>query len=228
MAELSKKKSADGSSAATGLRHVKKEQQTWRKEFKTDAVKDENAGRALAVAGRKPTTAAAPKRDPAVLEYRQHGFEWAVENQTRETVPAGGALDVKVTDPKQQVYVYRCEEVTVRITGKVKNVVLDECTKVSCLFDTAISSCETVNCKSIQIQSTGTCPSFSIDKTDGCLIYISKDAISSTCFVTSKSSEMNVSWEDENGEMKEAPIPEQFQHRLENGVVKSSVSDLYH
>lgn len=227
MAELSKKQSADGSSAATGLRHVTKDQQTWRKEFKKDAAGKAPASPASAPTKRASATAAAPKRGPPVLEYRDRGFKWAVENQTKETV-SGGVLDVEVSDPKQQVYVYRCDGVTVRIKGKVKNVVLDGCTKVSCLFETAISACEIVNSKSMQIQSTGTCPSFSIDKTDGCLIYISKEAVSTTNFVTSKSSEMNLSWEDESGEVKEAPIPEQFQHKLVGGVIKSDVSDLYH
>ena len=39
---------------------------------------------------------------------------------------------------------------------------------------------------------------------------------------------MNVSWPDKDGDMKEAPIPEQFQHRLVNGSISSDVSDLYH
>jgi hypothetical protein len=37
-----------------------------------------------------------------------------------------------------------------------------------------------------------------------------------------------VSWVDDDGEIKEAPIPEQFMHRLVNGTVTSQVSDLYH
>lgn len=59
------------------------------------------------------------------------------------------------------------------------------------MFDTAISACEIVNCKSVQVQSTNLCPSFSIDKTDGILVYLTNEAISQTSFVTSKSSEMN-------------------------------------
>jgi hypothetical protein len=39
---------------------------------------------------------------------------------------------------------------------------------------------------------------------------------------------ITVSWVDGDGEIKEAPIPEQFMHRLVNGSVKSQVSDLYH
>lgn len=230
MAELSKKKNSDGTSAATGLKRVTKDQQTWRKEFNKEAAGKPAAGVGAAAATKKAPAAksAAPKRGPPVMEYRDRGFKWAVENHTKDTAPAGGVLDVEVSDAKQQVYVYRCEGVTVRIKGKVKNVVLDECTKVSCLFETAISACELVNCKNMQIQATGTCPSFSIDKTDGCLIYISKEAVATSNIVTSKSSEMNVSWEDESGEVKEAPIPEQFQHKLVGGAVKSDVSDLYH
>lgn len=124
---------------------------------------------------------------------------------------------------------YKCEEATIQIKGKLKSVILDSCKKTNLVFESAISSCEVVNCKSVQIQSTGVCPSFSIDKTDGCLIYLSQEAVSVSSFVTSKSTEMNVSWEDrESGEQKEAPIPEQFIHRLKNGAVTSEVSDLYH
>ena len=50
-----------------------------------------------------------------------------------------------------------------------------------------------------------------------------------TTFVTSKSSEMNVSWPDANGDYKEKAIPEQFQHKLdvESGSISSDISDLY-
>lgn len=124
---------------------------------------------------------------------------------------------------------YKCEEATIQIKGKLKSVILDSCKKTNLVFDTAISSCEIVNSKSVQVQSTGICPSFAIDKTDGCLVYLSEEATSITNFVTSKSTEMNVSWPDpRSGEQKEAPIPEQFVHKLMNGVVTSDVSDLYH
>jgi hypothetical protein len=38
---------------------------------------------------------------------------------------------------------------------------------------------------------------------------------------------MNVSYPD-GDEQKEAPIPEQFVHKLVNGTLTSEVSDLYH
>merc|ERR1719491_1548214 len=105
---------------------------------------------------------------------------------------------------------------------------MDSCIKTNLLFESAISSCEMVNCKKIQIQCTAVCPSYSIDKTDGCLIYLSKAAVPISKLVTTKSSEMNVSWEDEkSGEQVEVPVPEQFVHSLVNGALTSTVSDLY-
>ena len=79
------------------------------------------------------------------------------------------------------------------------------------VFDTAISACEIVNCKRVQIQATrnlsvvlayepprrapylhNVCPSFAIDKTDGIVVHLTgNEAISQTVFATSKSSEMN-------------------------------------
>jgi len=120
--------------------------------------------------------------------------------------------------------------VTIQIRGKLKSIILDSCIKTNVLFDSTISTCETINSQKIQIQCTGTCPTFAIDKTDGCLVFLSKESLEVSQFITSKSSEMNIEWEDEKtGEIKECPIPEQFVHRWNsNGSVTSSVSDIYH
>jgi len=42
-------------------------------------------------------------------------------------------------------------------------------------------------------------PTISIDKTDGCMVYLSKDSLS-TQLVTAKSSEMNILVPDDSGE----------------------------
>jgi len=227
-AELKKKQTGAGDSAATGLKKVTRDQQTWRKEFKAD--------KPVVAAPSKPATAAKPKfgsgaakkpLGPPKCEYQDRGCKWNVENQTKDTCE-GGVCKVEVTDVKQQVYIYKCENVTIQIIGKCKSVILDSCTKCGVVFDNVISACEVVNCKRVQVQATGSCPSFSIDKTDGIVVHLSNEAISESSFVTSKSSEMNVSWPDDAGEIKEAPIPEQFMHKMVNGSITSQVSDLYH
>jgi len=222
MKELDSRKTSQGDSAATGLRKVKKEQQTWRKEYKGEAT--------------SPVKSTQPKSSPTkvttthkpVMEYVKHKHKWIVEYQTPEVVGPSKLIKMSIPDRKQQVYIYKCSGVTFQIENKLKTVTLDSCSKCNLVFDTAISSCEIVNCNSMQIQTIGICPTFTIDKTDSCLFYLSAETMDLTTFVTSKSSEMNVSFPDENGEMKEVAIPEQFKHKLLNGSITSQVSDLYH
>jgi hypothetical protein len=49
----------------------------------------------------------------------------------------------------------------------------------------------------------------------------------STEVVASKSSEMNLQWNDENGDLIERPIPEQYVHKIKGTSVTAEVSDLY-
>ena len=191
-AELKKKQTSAGDSAATGLKKVSRDQQTWRKEYKGGEV----SAPPKPAAAPKPATSSAPKfgakkpLGPPKCEYQDRGCKWNVENQTKDTCE-GGVCKVAVTDPKQHVYIYKCENVTIQITGKMKSVIVDSCTKVGVVFDQVISACEVVNCKRVQVQSTNLCPSFSIDKTDGIVVHLTNEAISQSSFVTSKSSEMN-------------------------------------
>lgn len=226
LAELKKKQASDGSSAASGLKKVSRDQQTWRKEFKktSDAPPKPDPAAKPAAA---PKSGAKKALGSPKCEYQTRGCKWNVENQTKDTCEYG-VCKITVSDPKQQVYIFNCHDVTIQITGKLKSVVLDGCTKCGVVFDTAISACEVVNCKRVQVQATNVCPSFSIDKTDGIVVHLTNSGSKTTSFVTSKSSEMNVSWPDEAGDVKEVPIPEQFMHTLVNGSVTSQVSDLYH
>lgn len=236
--ELAAKRSSDGNSAATGLRKVSREQQTWRKEYKAGADGGGNVATTTTMSVKPSAVKAAQKKQdvpqqkkkihPPTCQFQSIGNKWVVEYQTKESQP-NGVCTVDIQNPKEQVYIYKCEHVTIQIRGKLKSIIMDSCNKTNVLFETAISSCEIVNCQKVQIQSTGICPSFAIDKTDGCLVYLSPEAVPVSNFVTSKSSEMNVSWLDEkSGEQKEAPIPEQFVHKLVNGTISSDVSDLYH
>lgn len=219
-----------GDSAATGLKKVTRDQQTCRKEFKKPASDMPTHPQLQPSATTKASTAVTAKAQPKpkmeLLEMKQ---KWIIEYQTAATT-TGNTLTIDVTNPKQQIYIYKCSNVTITIKNKFNTVVFDSCTKCNLIFETAISSCEVVNCKSTQIQTLGLCPSFTIDKTDSCLIYLSEETKNVSTFVTSKSSEMNVSYPDGNGEMKEIPIPEQFFHKLnDNGVgLSTRVSDLYH
>jgi len=68
---------------------------------------------------------------------------------------------------------------------------MDSCKKTSVVLDSVVSSVEFVNCQSVQMQVLTKVPTISIDKTDGCQIYLNAGSLD-VSIVTAKSSEMNV------------------------------------
>ncbi|CAH0476290.1 unnamed protein product [Peronospora belbahrii] len=212
-------KAIDQSSGKTaGLKKVTKDMQTRRKDYKSDS---DPLVHSVPVAAKKPV-ASVKVTKPAVCEERNGN--WQIEYQTGpETLTVNGIT------MKQQVYVFGCEGATILLEGKAKNIVMDSCKKTKLIFDNAVSSIEIVNCKGVQVQCKGVVPSVAIDKTDGCLVYISWEG-REVQFVTSKSSEMNVAFPQGAGsdDYVEKPIPEQFVHKITDKLtISSDVSDLY-
>lgn len=204
-----------------GLRKVTKDMQTWRAEYKADGPAPAITAKTTAVK-KDPAPAVAKAAKPPVCEQRNGN--WSIENQV-----GGTPVTVKDLNMKQQVYIFGCQDAAIILEGKAKSIVLDNCKKTKLVFDNAVSSIEIVNCKNVQVQCTGKVPSVAIDKTDGCLVYVSWEG-RDTQFVTSKSSEMNVAFPAGAGsdELIERPIPEQFVHKIEmDSSVSSTVSDLY-
>ena len=59
---------------------------------------------------------------------------------------------IQNTDMNQSVYIYRCEGSTVKVEGKVNNIILDGCKKTAVVFQDVVSACEFINCQSVQMQ----------------------------------------------------------------------------
>ncbi|KAG2389159.1 hypothetical protein C9374_014559 [Naegleria lovaniensis] len=191
--------------ASVGLKHVTKDMKTKYQTDKPPAVVPGTTS--------KPTTTtstagnAQKKRGTPKFERDSSGKKWQVEWQS-------GAHDLKITDTAigQSVYIYQCNDTMVEITGKVNNIVLDKCTKTCIVLDSVVSGIELVNCQSCQVQVRGAAPTLSIDKTDGAIVYLSKESIHCR-IVTAKSSEMNIVVPDldsKDDDIIEIPLPEQF------------------
>ncbi|KAK2166284.1 hypothetical protein LSH36_40g13044 [Paralvinella palmiformis] len=140
------------------------------------------------------------KPPKCVLENKK----WVIEYQH-----GNKNLVVSDTNIRQTVYIFKCDNTTIQIKGKVNSIAVDGCKKTALLFDDVVSSVDFVNCISVQAQVTGKVHTINIDKTDGCMVYLSKDSVSAN-IVTAKSSEMNILVPDESGEFKEFALPEQF------------------
>lgn len=210
-AELSK-----GGSVTAGLKQVKKEQQTWRSEFKGG---DAPAPVVKAAPAKRPTEQV--KGTPKV-EFVAPQNKWYVQYQSA----AEGEVVVTIGDKKESVYVLGCIGATIRVSGKCNGVVIDTCKKTNVTFDTVMASCEMVNCQRVHVICQEKVSSVAIDKTDGAIVTLPKTSMD-TEILSAKSSEMNVQWYDEAGDLVEKPIPEQYVHKIVGSTITAQVSDLY-
>ncbi|XP_049857999.1 adenylyl cyclase-associated protein 1 [Schistocerca gregaria] len=136
--------------------------------------------------------------------FTKEGKKWMVEYQK-----GNHSLVVENAEMNNVVYMFKCQDSTLTVKGKINSVVLDSCKKASIVFDNLVSSIEFVNCQSVQMQVLGKVPTITIDKTDGCQMYLSPESLDVE-IVSSKSSEMNVMVPKGNGDYAEFPVPEQF------------------
>jgi len=195
--ELSK-----GTDVTSGLKKVDRSQMT----HKNPALRASSVVKAAeSAAGPEPSgRAAATTKGPAKVALE--GNRWVVENHDNNK-----NIVLDQVEAKQAVYIGSCVNSTIQIKGKINTVILDSCKKTAVVVDSLVSAFEIVNCKSIQAQIIGKAPTMSIEKTDGCLVYLSKDCLDIEIF-TSKSSELNVSipGKTPQDDFVEKAIAEQF------------------
>ncbi|KAL6421429.1 hypothetical protein ACFW04_013887 [Cataglyphis niger] len=152
--------------------------------------------------------------------FTRDGKKWLVEYQKGEN------LVIDNVEMNNVIYMFRCQDSTLTIKGKVNSIIMDSCRKSSVVFDSLVSSIEFVNCQSVQMQVLGKVPTISIDKTDGCQMYLNTESLNVE-LITSKSSEMNVMVPKANGDYSEYPVPEQFKTTInQNGLNTTAIDSL--
>lgn len=162
------------------------------------------SGPAPAIIGHSsvPSVAKPAVEKPPV--FVRDGKKWLIENQKNNS-----NLVVNDAEMNNVVYIFKCINSTITVKNKINSIVMDSCKKSSVVFDSLVSSAEFINCQSVQMQVLGKVPTITIDKTDGCQMYLSKDSLNAE-IVTSKSSELNVMIPKSDGDYSEHPIPEQL------------------
>ncbi|NXL95134.1 CAP2 protein, partial [Alectura lathami] len=190
-----------GEAITKGLRHVSDDQKT----HKNPSL------RAQGPPVRSPTKShtpspTSPKNSPQqshapVLELE--GKKWRVEYQEDKN-----DLVITNTELKQVAYIFKCNKSTLQIKGKINSITIDNCRKFGLVFDNVVGIVEVINSRDIQIQVMGKVPTISINKTEGCHIYLSEESLDCE-IVSAKSSEMNILI-PQDGDYKEFPVPEQF------------------
>ncbi|TWW65794.1 Adenylyl cyclase-associated protein 1 [Takifugu flavidus] len=196
-----------GGDITKGLRHVTDDKKT----HKNPNLR----GQAPVPAGPKPYSASTL---PPVLEL--DGKKWKVENHE-----GAENLVISETELKQVVYAFKCNKSTLQVKGKLNSITLDNCKKMGLVFDHVVGIVEIINCKDVKIQVMGKVPTISINKTDGCHVYLSSDSLSCE-IISAKSSEMNVLVPGKDGEFTELPVPEQFKTVWDGSKLVTTVTEI--
>uniref|UniRef100_A0A8C5DPL0 C-CAP/cofactor C-like domain-containing protein n=1 Tax=Gouania willdenowi TaxID=441366 RepID=A0A8C5DPL0_GOUWI len=190
-----------GADITKGLKHVSDDKKTHKNpDLRSQPTSVRSGPKPFASAS--PAAPAPARSLPPVMEL--DGKKWKVENQE-------GAQDLVISDTelKQVVYAYKCNKSTLQVKGKLNSITVDNCKKMGLVFEDVVGIVDIINCKDIKVQVMGKVPTISINKTDGCHVYLSKDSLSCE-IVSAKSSEMNVLVPNPDGEFTELPVPEQF------------------
>ncbi|EHA98884.1 Adenylyl cyclase-associated protein 1 [Heterocephalus glaber] len=170
----------------------------------------------------KPQTSPSPKpatkKKLALLELE--GKKWRVENQENVSNPV-----IDNTELKQVAYVFKCVNTLLQIKGKINSIIVDNCKKLGLVFDDVMGIVEIINSRDVKVQVMGKVPTFSINKTDGCHIYLSKNSLD--CEIASaKSSEMNILIPKEGGDFNEFLVPEQFRTLWNGQKLVTTVTEI--
>ncbi|KAM8966216.1 adenylyl cyclase-associated protein 2 isoform 2-T2 [Pelodytes ibericus] len=190
-----------GEEITRGLKHVSDDQKTHKNpRLRSQGGQSKSPSKSDSTSPNSPLSPAA-KTYPPLLELE--GKKWRVEYQ--EGVDG---LVIAETELKQVAYIYKCKKTTLHIQGKLNSIIIDNCTKLGLVFDDVVGIVEVINSKDVQIQVIGKVPTISINKTDGCHVYLSENSIDCE-IVSAKSSEMNI-LVPHDGDYKEFPVPEQF------------------
>ncbi|XP_003219805.1 adenylyl cyclase-associated protein 2 [Anolis carolinensis] len=188
-----------GEKITKGLRHVSDDQKTHKNpslRAQGSQVRSPTKSHTSGPATPKPQQTHCP-----VLELE--GKKWRVEYQEDKN-----GLLIADTELKQVAYIFKCNKSTLQIKGKINSITVDNCKKFGLVFDNVVGIVEVINSNDIQIQVLGKVPTISINKTEGCHIYLSEESLDCE-IVSAKSSEMNILI-PQDGDYKEFPVPEQF------------------
>ena len=106
------------------------------------------------------------------------------------SMPKSGAITYATQCPVCEIHLVDsslCHVLSLlQVQGKVNAITLDSCTRTGLVFQDLVSSCEVVNCTSVEVQSTGIMPTIAIDKTDGIAVRLNLMAYSLRCCMQSR------------------------------------------
>ncbi|KAL8293126.1 hypothetical protein RQP46_000820 [Phenoliferia psychrophenolica] len=207
-----------GESVTKGLKKVDKSEMTHKNpELRQSSV----------VAAVIPASGKAPVKPPKPHSFQKkppktalEGKKWSIENHENNPM-----ILIDQTEISQIIDIFNVKSSTIQIKGKVNAVSLVNCTKVSILLDSTVSSLAISASPSFTVQILGKVPTILVDGTDGGQVYLSRESLDVE-IVTAKSSSINISLPvegEEDGIYEERAVPEQLKTVVKDGKLVTTV-----
>merc|ERR1739838_308006 len=206
------------------LKHLTKEEKDKRRAAAKETHGVVQAREVPVAAVKKKPVAAVVKKDPVRSLIADR--EWTIQNQEKDIL----TITKDEIKFRHSIVVRDCVGTTIILEGKCSNLLLDNCTAVSVIFNGAMSGCEVIRSVKCNVQIIeGMSPAFTLDRADNLNIYLNEASRASTSFTYSLCSGINI-WfpsADDPEEMISKPLPDQFKAVLNVDNIEATPSDLY-
>ncbi|EDN02907.1 conserved hypothetical protein [Histoplasma mississippiense (nom. inval.)] len=219
-----------GSAITSGLRKVDKSEMTHKNPSLRagSLVPDRSDSRTGVTSptarGKSPVPSKKPKpesmRSKKPSRKQLDGNKWYIEHYDSITdiieVPA---------QLSHSILISHCNKVIVKINGKANAISIDNCTGLSVIVDSLVSSVDVIKSPTFALQIDGVVPTILLDQVDGASLYLSQASLNTEIF-SSKCSNLNIVVPPKEGtddDSKELPIPEQIRTVVRNGAAISEI-----
>ncbi|PGH11114.1 hypothetical protein AJ79_05059 [Helicocarpus griseus UAMH5409] len=170
------------------------------------------------VPSKKPKPESMRAKKPARKQL--DGNKWYIEHYDSPTdiieIPA---------QLSHSILISHCNKTIVKINGKANAVSIDNCSGLSIIVDSLVSSVDVIKSPKFALQIDGVVPTVLLDQVDGASIYLSEASLNTEMF-SSKCSNVNIivpPKEATDDDSKEVPVPEQIRTVIQNGVAVSEI-----
>lgn len=220
-----------GSAVTVGLRKVDKSEMTHknpslrvnstvpeRSNSQTSASSSNSRGKPPMPSKRpKPESMRAKKPPRKDLD----GNKWIVENYDN---PGSDVVEIPA-QLSQSILISRCSKCIIKVTGKANAISIDNCSQLSIVVESLVSSLDVIKSPKFQVQIDGVVPTVLLDQVDGAIVYLGRRSLE-TEVLTSQCTGVNVvipPREGGEGDDRECALPEQIRSVVRNGAVVSEV-----
>lgn len=205
-----------GSSVTSGLKKVDKSQMTHKNpslRASAPVPVRSSSQSSSASRGKSPL----PNKKPDSMRTKKpsrkelDGNKWLIENFEN----TGSDVITVSAELNHSILISRCNKAVIKVNGKANAISIDNCTGLSIVIDSLVSSLDVIKSPKFAVQVDGVLPTILLDQVDGAQVYLSLDSLATEIF-SSKCSNINVvvppSDEEggDEGDSKEFAVPEQI------------------